>query len=684
MLSDNAVARLLAGMALAMGMAVLAGWAFQVPGLRSLYFAWPPVKPNTAVALMAGVMAVWLLTLRSPYPWLPLVNLSRVLAGLMAGIGMVTLLEYAFEWDPGLDTWIFSNAVLSYDAASPGRMAPTTATSLLLLGTSLFIATWKRVRLSQGLVVLTLLVATIALLGTVYQISGRDYWSPYRPMALATVFALGLLSLSILFLESKSGLMACLTNQTAGGATARRLLPVALLAPLMIGWIVLWGQQRGYYGPGFGVVLSMALCMVTLSAMIWWNASMLSRSEAGRLQAQADLERANDQLEERVKARTQELVRYQEQLRSLSSELRRTEARERQRLATALHDNLAQTLAFCKLKLAGLQKRSDVPALGDILTGVDEALTYTRGLMSDLHPMMLGDEDDLAAAVQWVVSKVQRHGLQVIVYDDGKPKPLEKESLRITYQILQELLVNVLKHAQTREATVRLRRSRRTLHLWVRDRGHGFTGSLYPMPTPEGGFGLFNLREQIDQLGGRVTIRSRPQEGTLVTIRVPLLLTGSTDLSGQPSTPVTLKQAHPSPERNGVGRSSPKLEVLLVDDHRILREGLRSIIDGQPDLTVIAEASNGEIAIELAQDLHPDVVIMDVNMPTLNGVEATRRIRAILPDVTLIALSVQEEQQMVELMAQAGADAYLSKADAFDALSATIRTLRGSQRRTPA
>ena len=67
MRTDNAVARLLAGIAFAMGIASLAGWAFHLPGLRSLYFAWPPVKPNTAVALMAGALAVWLLTLRSSY-----------------------------------------------------------------------------------------------------------------------------------------------------------------------------------------------------------------------------------------------------------------------------------------------------------------------------------------------------------------------------------------------------------------------------------------------------------------------------------------------------------------------------------------------------------------------------------------------------------------------------------------
>jgi CheY-like chemotaxis protein len=196
------------------------------------------------------------------------------------------------------------------------------------------------------------------------------------------------------------------------------------------------------------------------------------------------------------------------------------------------------------------------------------------------------------------------------------------------------------------------------------------------MPTPEGGFGLFNLREQINQLGGTVTIRSGPQHGTLVKIRVPLTLTTSPGSSVEASTPVTSRRAIPSPEGTSVRGSFAKVTVLLVDDHRMLREGLRSIIDAQPDLTVIAEASNGEMAIELAQDLQPDVVIMDVNMPTLNGIETIRQIRAILPTATVIGLSVQEEQQVMELMTQAGADAYLSKADAFDALSATIRTLR--------
>ena len=130
----------------------------------------------------------------------------------------------------------------------------------------------------------------------------------------------------------------------------------------------------------------------------------------------------------------------------------------------------------------------------------------------------------------------------------------------------------------------------------------------------------------------------------------------------------------PSSRRTERQQGCQKIRVLLVDDHRMLREGLRSIIDEQPDLEVIAEASDGQMAIEVARSCYPNVVVMDVNMPMMNGVEATRRIRAFHPDVAIIGLSVLQDQKTAELMAESGASAYLSKADAFETLSATIRS----------
>lgn len=121
--------------------------------------------------------------------------------------------------------------------------------------------------------------------------------------------------------------------------------------------------------------------------------------------------------------------------------------------------------------------------------------------------------------------------------------------------------------------------------------------------------------------------------------------------------------------------SGSKIRVLLVEDHRMMREGSRSIIDEQPDLLVIAEASDGQMAVELARELQPDIVVMDVNMPKMNGVEATRQIKAALPHAKIIGLSVQNEEKMAALMREAGVSAYLSKGGAVETLSATIRNI---------
>lgn len=407
--------------------------------------------------------------------------------------------------------------------------------------------------------------------------------------------------------------------------------------------------------------------------------SRLQDEIAERREAQLALQQANATLEERVQARTEALLAYQEQLRSLASELRRTEERERQRIATELHDNLAQMLAFCKMKLATLKKElHPLPhALEQVNTYVDEALTFTRQLMSDLRPAILGDGDDLTAAVQWVVAKVERHGLAVTVHDDGAPKPLDHDVLTVTYQSLHELLFNVLKHAQTKEAWVSLRRSRRHLHIVVRDKGVGFTAGAKRTPTKEGGFGLFNIAEQIEHLGGRLKIVSVPRKGTCARLVLPLAggAGSSAHLMG--------RQQERLAHQNRVSRHidgpadhhGSKIRVLLVDDHRMMREGLRSLIHEQPGLEVIAEASDGQTAVELARKLQPDIVIMDVNMPKMNGVEATRQIKTALPHVKIIGLSVQSEEKMAALMREAGASAYLSKGGAAEVLSTTIRSV---------
>jgi DNA-binding NarL/FixJ family response regulator len=117
------------------------------------------------------------------------------------------------------------------------------------------------------------------------------------------------------------------------------------------------------------------------------------------------------------------------------------------------------------------------------------------------------------------------------------------------------------------------------------------------------------------------------------------------------------------------------IRILLADDHRILREGLRSLLMQQPDIAVVGEACDGEQAVALALELKPDLVIMDVVMAGMDGVAATRRIRAECPDARVIALSMHSDRRFVSEMVRAGALGYLVKDSAFEELHQAVRAV---------
>ncbi len=115
------------------------------------------------------------------------------------------------------------------------------------------------------------------------------------------------------------------------------------------------------------------------------------------------------------------------------------------------------------------------------------------------------------------------------------------------------------------------------------------------------------------------------------------------------------------------------IRVLISDDHKIIRLGLRALLEQEPDLEVVAEASNGQETIQQAQEFKPDVVIMDVAMPGMNGVEATRRLRSLLPTTKILALSMHSDRRYVLNMFEAGASGYMLKDGAFEELAQAVR-----------
>ncbi len=117
------------------------------------------------------------------------------------------------------------------------------------------------------------------------------------------------------------------------------------------------------------------------------------------------------------------------------------------------------------------------------------------------------------------------------------------------------------------------------------------------------------------------------------------------------------------------------IKILIVDDHNIVRHGLRQSLSQEKDITVVAEADSGRRAVELVSDYNPDVIVMDVSMPDMNGIEATRQILKIKPDIKIIALSMHSEKQYVLSMVKSGARGYLLKTNLFEELLTAIRTV---------
>ena len=130
-----------------------------------------------------------------------------------------------------------------------------------------------------------------------------------------------------------------------------------------------------------------------------------------------------------------------------------------------------------------------------------------------------------------------------------------------------------------------------------------------------------------------------------------------------------------SPGTSGAGR----IRILLVDDHPIVREGIRSLLERQPDMEVVGEAGDGRNAVRLARRLTPDVVIMDIGMQDLNGIEATRQITADLMAPRILCLSVHREKAMVAAMLRAGAIGYVLKTSVAPVLADAVRAVAAGE-----
>jgi CheY-like chemotaxis protein len=368
-------------------------------------------------------------------------------------------------------------------------------------------------------------------------------------------------------------------------------------------------------------------------------------------------------------------VRTHDRLRGLAQDLTLTEQRERQRIAGELHDYLAQMLVVTRLKMNhASQMMAPHPACAVLQEAdqlLDQSLTYTRTVVAELMPPTLR-QFGLAAGLRWLGERMEQQGLIVHVEVPPATPPLSEDHTTMLFQCVRELLFNVLKHAGTDRASITMTDDGPDkLKIVVHDEGVGCD----PVAIRESKgdkFGLFSIRERMEAIDGWMELESKPGAGTTVTLGVTVT---AGPAEGAPGADQTTLAAQP---RGGTALTGQQnilerpVRVLLVDDHAMVRQGLRSILDGYPNLDIIAEAGDGEEAITLARLLKPDLIVMDVNMPRLDGIEATRRIREESPATYVVGLSVNEAEHIVKSMKAAGAAAFLTKESAADHLYETI------------
>ncbi len=370
-------------------------------------------------------------------------------------------------------------------------------------------------------------------------------------------------------------------------------------------------------------------------------------------------------------------------LRNLSGRLLRLQDEERRRISRDLHDVTGQKLALLSMDLSGILKHKVVAEDEEINRLLLESIDLSndvnkeiRTLSYVLHPPLL-DELGLSSAVEWFAQGFEnRTGIHVRVEIPSGFVRLAPDAEVALFRIVQESLANVHRYSGSATAFVRARSDHAEVRLEIGDFGKGMSKESKKQdraPVAPLGVGIQGMRERVRQLSGNLEIMSRPGKGTLVTAILPI---SSRRAETSDSGPDHKIQEMPSvPVEETVSSSYWRKRILIADDHDVLRRGIRTMLESDPELEVCGEAVDGQDALEKTLAQAPDLVILDINMPIMNGLDVLRQIVRHRPQTKVLAFSVHDSKQIVEEILAAGAHSYLSKATAGQHLVQEVRLL---------
>jgi signal transduction histidine kinase/CheY-like chemotaxis protein len=385
-----------------------------------------------------------------------------------------------------------------------------------------------------------------------------------------------------------------------------------------------------------------------------------------------------------LEQRTAELEYRTTQLSRMASDLTLAEHHAREQIARTLHDGLQQMLVIAVLKLEQQLKRDREGSSGpsELLTEakrqLDAAIAAARSLNLELSPPVL-QQSGLPAALAWLANwTLDTYKLVVQVVADPRADSRRKDVRTLLFESVRELLFNAVKHARTDRVRLEVALDPDDLLcITIEDQGIGFEPAELERRTKAGqvGWGLFSIRERLTLLGGRFEIDSAPGKGTRVRLIAPRGDAGCFVSDPPALAPSTIGVA----SLEAAGSKAPNvLRILIVDDHAGVRNALRVILDELPQLSVVGDATNGVEAIRHAHTLRPDVILMDIAMPQLDGIEATARIRVELPEIRILGLSMQPRGTASHAIEEAGAEAFFVKGVDTQRLIAYLMTMHAS------
>lgn len=344
-----------------------------------------------------------------------------------------------------------------------------------------------------------------------------------------------------------------------------------------------------------------------------------------------------------VNYRQSETIRNQKHvLEQYVSQVERiTLLEERDRLSKDLHDTMGHSYTSIIMGMDTLRTELRTKEGEQKL---DSLLQLARNSMEEvrmyLHQMDLPQESlSLTVTLQQLTEEFEKHAkVNVRFRIIGEEYMVSKQSKMTLYRSLQESLTNAVRHGHSTEIIVSLYFEPQQIRLDVQDNGCG-------VEEWKDGFGLTTMKERVGQLQGRSVVYSKKGEGTLISCVLPKL----------------------------VQLSNERIRLCIVDDYSFIRESLHTILDAQEDLQVVGMAEDGEQAVELCESLNPDLVLMDLEMPNLDGIRATKIIKGKYPDIRVLILSTFQDIERAKEIIRSGADGYLLKSIESRELVESIR-----------